>query len=161
QIGLLALLVARLAGPLGDTGAAAAVSLTTGCAIAGRLLVGLLPGESDWRVVAAANVLVQASGAALLWLGDAPAPLLLGCALFGLGFGNLISLPPLIAQAEFERVDVGRVVALTTAINQALFALAPGLFGALLDATGSYAAPLLAAIGLQILSAAIMLRGRR
>ena len=40
------------------------------------------------------------------------APPLLGCILFGLGVGNLISLPPLIAQNEFEHDDVPTVVAL-------------------------------------------------
>lgn len=159
QIGLLALLVARLAGPLGDAGAAGAVSLMTACAIVGRLLVGLLPADMTWRRVASANVLVQACGVLLLWRGETAPLLLAGCALVGLGFGNLISIPPLIAQAEFERVDVGRVIALVTAINQALFSLAPGAFGALFDRTGGYGAPLLAAVGLQTLSAAIVLLG--
>jgi hypothetical protein len=64
---------------------------------------------------------------------------LLGCVLFGLGVGNLISLPPLIVQREFAPSDVGRVVALITAINQAVFAFAPGALGALRDVGGSYA----------------------
>ncbi len=58
-----------------------------------------------------------------------PMLLLLGCAIFGLGVGNLIVVPPLIAQAEFDPVDVGGVVALATAFNQALFAVAPAAFG--------------------------------
>ncbi|WP_163202631.1 MFS transporter, partial [Citrobacter koseri] len=70
--------------------------------------------------------------------GTGLAPLVLGCVFFGLGVGNLISLPPLIAQKEFARADVGTVVALVTAINQAVFALAPVMFGALRDASDSY-----------------------
>ncbi|KAF0137442.1 MAG: major facilitator protein, partial [Xanthobacteraceae bacterium] len=52
-----------------------------------------------------------------------------GVALFGLGIGNLVYLPPLIAQSEFARVDVPRVVALTVAVGQGLYAFAPALFG--------------------------------
>jgi hypothetical protein len=36
--------------------------------------------------------------------------------LFGIGFGNSTSLPPLIAQVEFVDEDVPRVVALIVAI---------------------------------------------
>ncbi len=50
-----------------------------------------------------------------------------------LGVGNLISLPPLIAQREFRPADVVTVVALVTAINQAVFAFAPAIFGGLRD----------------------------
>jgi hypothetical protein len=35
-----------------------------------------------------------------------------------LGIGNLTSLPPLIAQREFDRADVASVVALVVAITQ-------------------------------------------
>jgi hypothetical protein len=52
------------------------------------------------------------------------------------------------------------VIALVTAINQALFSLAPGLFGLLHDLAGGFGAPLLAALALQIASAAIVLIGR-
>ncbi len=37
-----------------------------------------------------------------------------------------------------------------TAVNQALFAFAPGVFGALRDLTGSYALPLAAAAALDL-----------
>jgi hypothetical protein len=40
-------------------------------------------------------VLVQALGVLLLWHGDDAPTLLVGCVLFGLGLGNLTSLPPL------------------------------------------------------------------
>jgi hypothetical protein len=40
---------------------------------------------------------------------------LLGCLLFGLGLGNVSSLPALIAQSEFSPADVQRVVALSQA----------------------------------------------
>lgn len=162
QIGLISHMVALLAPRLGDAGAAGAVSLATACAVAGRSLLGWLIGGRDRRLAAAANFLLQACGVALLAVPSATAaPTIAGCVLFGLGIGNLISLPPLIAQAEFDRADVPRAVALAVAVNQAVFAFAPGVFGALRDATDGYAAPLVLAVILQLGGAAIVLLGRR
>ena len=39
------------------------------------------------------------------------------------------SLPPLIAQAEFAKEDVSRVVSLNVAISQGTYAFAPAAFG--------------------------------
>jgi MFS-type transporter involved in bile tolerance (Atg22 family) len=64
----------------------------------------------------------------------------------------------LIAQAEFARADVGRVVALVTAVNQAAYAFAPAGFGLLRDATGDGAAVFAAAAVLQAVAALILLR---
>lgn len=160
QIGLIAHLVTKLAPVLGANGAAGAVSLATACAVVGRMLLGALLGDADRRAASAGNFAMQASGAALLALGNSPLPLVAGCVLFGLGIGNLISLPPLVAQAEFDRTDVGLVVALVTAVNQAVFAFAPAVFGVLLDWTGDYAAPFLLAMALQLGAAAVVLAGR-
>jgi MFS family permease len=55
--------------------------------------------------------------------------LFLGVVLFGVGIGNATSLPPLIAQVEFPENYVPRVVALTVAVAQAVYALAPATFG--------------------------------
>jgi hypothetical protein len=55
--------------------------------------------------------------------------LLLGVVLFGAGFGNATSLPPLIAQIEFVKRDVPRVVALIVGIAQGAYAFAPAAFG--------------------------------
>jgi hypothetical protein len=90
-----------------------------------------------------------------------PVPLLLlGCTLFGLGLGNVTSLPPLIAQSEFRPADVGRVVALVTAIGQAGYSFAPVAFSLLRE--GASAAPMLfvAAAVLQMLAAWLALAGR-
>jgi MFS family permease len=161
QIGLFAHLITRLAPALGESGAALALSLTTVCAVLGRTLLGWLLGERDRHLAASVNFAVQAGGVVLLDLGSGVAVLLLGCILFGLGVGNLISLPPIIAQKEFERGDVPTVVALITAINQAVFAFAPAIFGALRDLTGEYAMPFAIAACLQFAAAFIVLAGRR
>jgi MFS family permease len=161
QIGLFAHLIARLEPAFGSTIAAFAISLATLCAVLGRSLMGRLLGEHDRRFAAAANFLVQALGTLLLALGDGIAPLALGCVLFGLGVGNLTSLPPLIAQREFRPADVGTVVALVTAINQAIFAFAPAIFGGVRDVSGTYLEAFLAGAVLQVVAAGIIVLGRR
>jgi MFS family permease len=159
QIGLFSHLVTRLAPALGADGAAWAVSLATVCAVAGRTLLGRMLGDRDRRRAAALNFAVQACGTLMLAAaGGAPA-LLCGCILFGLGVGNLTSLPPLIAQRDFAPADVGRVVALATAVNQAVFAFAPVVFGALRDLQGGYALPFAAACLIQIAAALLVIAG--
>src|SRR4029077_8117979 len=97
----------------------------------------------------------------LLAFGTDPIALWVGCILFGLGVGNLTTLPPLIAQKEFSPGDVAPVVSLVIAINQAAFAFAPAIFGALREATAGYAAPFLLAVMLQVCAALIIVSGRR
>jgi MFS family permease len=164
QIGLIAQMFLLLAPALGEAGAGAAMSLATGCAVVGRLLLGaVLPPGGDRRAAAAVNLAVQIAGSLMLLAsGGTSVPLLLaGCVCFGLGIGNLISLPPLIAQTEFRRADLPRVVALVTATNQAVFAFAPAVFGALRELAGDAALPILAAALVQAAAAAVMLAGRR
>ncbi len=106
--------------------------LSTAMAIGGRTLAGwLMPAHTDRRIVGAVNYGVQIAGCgAFLVAGGTNVPLLLaGVVLFGMGIGNTTSMPPLIAQSEFAREDVGRVVALTTAVSQGFYAFAPAVFG--------------------------------
>jgi hypothetical protein len=111
--------------------AAAVVSLATASAVIGRLLLGVLLGDADRHLVAAGGFVIQACGVLLLAIGTRAALLAVGCVLFGLGIGNLLTLPPLIAQREFPSDTVPRVVALVTAVNQAVFAFAPAVLGIL------------------------------
>jgi MFS family permease len=161
QTGIVVHLAARLAPVYGADLAAGALSLVAVCAVMGRSALGWVLGPRDRRVAAAANFAVQACGAALLAIGDGPLPLALGCILFGLGVGNLISLPPLIAQREFGPVEVPVVVALVTAINQAVFAVAPTVLGVLRDVAGDYALSFGLAACAQIAAALVVLAGRR
>jgi cyanate permease len=162
QMGLLSHLYSLLAPALGQAGAGWALSLATACAVLGRSAAGwLLPPEADRRRAAVLNFLVQAAGSvALLAAGGTSAPLLVAaCVLFGLGIGNLLSLPPLIAQAEWPAAQVAAVVALVTAVNQAFYAFAPAIFGLLRDLLGDWSVGA-AALALQ-LAAALLLRARR
>jgi hypothetical protein len=132
QIGLLAHLFSLLAPMLGDQQAGIAMGAATAAAIAGRSLVGwLMPQGVDRRLVACVSYGVQIAGsAALLAASGTSVPLLLlGVLLFGAGIGNATSLPPLIAQSEFAKGDVSRVVPLIVAIGQGTYAFAPAAFG--------------------------------
>ena len=165
QIGLIAHLFSLLVPALGAQAAGLAAGFATFCAIAGRTLVGwLLPPGADRRVVAAANYGVQMMGCAAFLLagGTNVALMLLGVLLIGAGIGNATSLPPLIAQVEFAKADVSRVVALITALSQATYAFAPAVFGALRSAggTGNVTLFFAAAIVIQFIAAGCYFSGR-
>ena len=161
QIGLLAHLVARLTPELGIEHAGLLVSLATVCAVIGRTAAGKWIGGHDRRLAAAANFAVQIAGVLLLIFDSGSVGLTLGCALFGLGIGNLTSLPPLIVQKEFEREDAATAVALIIAINQAVFAFAPAIIGAMRDTIADYQLPFALIALIQLLAVVIILLGRR
>jgi len=172
QIGLIAHLFSLLAPPLGAGLAGLAMGMATACAIAGRTAMGfLLPGIADRRLAAAASYAVQILGCAtfILASGHETAFLIAGVVLFGVGIGNATSLPPLVAQMEFAKEDVQRVVALITATSQAAYAFAPAFFGAIRalasagSAGGESNVPLFfcAAALFQGLAIASLLLGRR
>jgi cyanate permease len=160
QVGVIAHLVIRLVPVVGPIHAAAAVSVATAAAVMGRVLLGMLLGNADRRMIAAGNFAMQACGVTLLAIGSTAVILTAGCILFGLGIGSLLSLPPLIAQRESPRSDVARVVALVTAVNQAVFAFAPVIFGLLREVTGGYATPFLIAATIQIAAGGVVILGR-
>jgi len=172
QIGLTAHLFSLLAPTVGAQQAGLMMGLATALAIGGRTGVGwLMPVGADRRLLACISYGVQAAGsiAFALAAGTSIPLLLIGIVLFGLGFGNSTSLPPLIAQLEFAKEDVQRVVALIVAIAQAGFAFAPAAFGLIrafhsgAPAVMFPAAPnvFLAAALLQGLAIAAFLAGRR
>ncbi len=171
QIGLVSHLFSLLVPALGPGKAGLVMGVATGLAMAGRMVVPwLMPPGADRRVAASVNYAVQIVGSLTLLAadGDNVPLLLLGTVLFGVGIGNSTSLPPLIAQVEFTKEDVGRAVALIVATAQAVYAFSPAFLGLLRDislAAGAKpgAAPLLfAATALvQALAIAAMLAGRR
>jgi hypothetical protein len=168
QIGLLAHLFSLLVPILGDAGAGVTMGAATACAIGGRSLLGLMmPPHADRRIITAANFILQAVGSVVLLSAGPSVPwVLLGCGLFGLGLGNVTSLPALIAQIEFRPMDLSRVVALVTATSQAGYAFAPAAFGLLRDlgiGPSSSPAPLLFATAaiFQLAAAGTVLLGRR
>jgi MFS family permease len=156
QVGFLTHQVAFLAPTTGTVAAGWAVSLTTFAAVVGRIGTGLFVDRVDRRIVSCANFLVQVLAMGILmWTTSTPA-LFAGCILFGLGLGNLVSLPGLIVQQEFSRRDFSRVVSMIVAINQFTFAFGPELLGRLQQSTGSYAGALAACLVMQAMAAIIV-----
>ena len=132
QIGLIAHLYSLLAPALGSQQAGFAMALITCMAIAGRTLLGwTMPIGADRRLIACAGYATQFLGSVMFCFaaGQSIPLLIVGVVLFGLGFGNATSLPPLIAQVEFVKDDVVRAVALVVGMAQAAFAFAPATFG--------------------------------
>jgi cyanate permease len=83
--------------------------------------------------------------------------MLAACMLFGLSAGNLMTLPALAIQREFDAASFGTLIALSWAISQFTYAFGPGVLGLVRDATGSYTAPLLICAALDIAAAALVL----
>ena len=77
-------------------------------------------------------------------------------ALFGLGTGNLTSLPGLLVQQEFPKQHFARVVSLVVAINQFSFAFGPTLLGQVEAAEGSYRLGLLICLSIEAVAAIIV-----
>ena len=160
QVGFLTHQVAYLSPLIGTAAAGWAVSLTTFAAVVGRVATGAFVDRVDRRAAACVNFLVQVVGLGVL-IGTASTPMLfLGCGLFGLGVGNMISLPGLIIQQEFSRQDFARVVSSVVAVNQFTFAFGPALLGALRQAGGSYTTPLVVCLAMQVLAAIIVVAPR-
>jgi len=133
------------------------VSVTTAAGVIGRLALGGVVDRLDRRAVTAAVLLVQILGVAVLLAAPSRAALYAACALFGLGVGNLTTLPGLIVQREFPPERFARTVSLVVAFNQYAFAFGPALLGVLRDATGSYTVPLALCMLLEGLAAIVVL----
>ena len=172
QIGMISHLYSLLVPALGAQPAGLAMGFLTVMAIGGRTLLGwLMPLGADRRLVVCGGLAAQMAGcgALILAAGTNVPWLLAGVVLFGVGFGNTNSLPPLIAQVEFVKADVTRVAALIVAIAQAGFAISPAFFALIREwnppAAGEAAglAPALYATvaAVQCLAICVYLAGRR
>ena len=160
QIGIFIHLVSHLATTLGIAGASGAISLVTLCAVGGRTMLGWWVGSGSLRNLAAVNFIMQSVGVVMLAFAPWPALVISGCILFGLGVGNLITLPPLIAHRDLPAAHVGTAVALVTSINQAVFAFAPAMVGIARDYFGDYSVAFALAAGLQLCAAMVVRRHR-
>jgi MFS family permease len=157
QVGFLVHQIALLEPTMGRTRAGLAVAVLTIAAVIGRIVLGALALRLDLRHVTA--LLLGAQVAALFAMTqstDATA-LFVACAVFGLGAGNLISLPALIIQREFEPASFGMLVGLSTAVGQFTYAFGPGVLALVRDVTGDYAAALALCMLLEIVAAGLVL----
>jgi cyanate permease len=83
------------------------------------------------------------------------------CALFGFSVGNLITLPALIVQRDFDARSFGVLISLITAITQVTYAFGPGIIGVLRDISGGYTVPFTLCIALELMAAVLIMVRRR
>ena len=159
QVGVLTHLVSLVTPALGAGGAARAVSATTAAAVVGRLLTGLVIDRVSRRRATSATLVIQIAGLGLLAWAPSAGLVYAGCLLFGLGVGNLTTLPGLIVAVEWPRERFGALVGLVVAINQFTFAFGPSLVGVLRDWTGAYGPALGVCAALQAIAAGLILLG--
>ena len=125
------------------------MSTTTAAAVLGRLLTGFVVDRLNRRLVASATLVIQIIGLAVLAWAPSVVSVYAGCALFGLGVGNLTTLPGLILAVEWPREGFSALVGLVVGINQFTFAFGPSLVGVLRDWAGTYGPALGACMALQ------------
>jgi MFS family permease len=162
QVGFIVHLISFLDPVIGRERAAAAVSLLTLMAVVGRVLFSTVIDRLNQRLASACSFLSQAAALAIIINSRNDALVFFACALFGFSVGNLITLPALIVQREFDARSFGVLVSLITAVTQVTYAFGPGIVGWLRDLSGSYAVPFYACMALQAAAAVlIMVRGRK
>jgi predicted MFS family arabinose efflux permease len=161
QVGFIVHLISFLDPVIGREHAAVAVALLTAMAMAGRLLFSTVIDRLNQRLASAISFASQAVALLIIINSRNEILLIAACALFGFSVGNLITLPSLIIQREFDPRSFGVLVSLITAINQITYAFGPGVIGLLHDASGSYVLPFYGCTGLELAAAMlIMVRGR-
>ena len=161
QVGFIVHLISFLDSVIGRERAAVAVALLTAMAVVGRVLFSFVIDQMNQRLASALSFVSQAVALVIVINVHNDYALIAACALFGFSVGNLITLPALIVQREFDPRSFGVLVSLITAINQITYAFGPGVIGLLRDMSGSYALPFYGCIGLELIAAVlIMMRGR-
>ena len=157
QVGFLVHQIAILEVSLGRTGAGFAVAITTIAALLGRLLLEAVADRLDPRITTAISLATQAAALFAIARTTDAATLYVACVVFGLSVGNLITLPALIVQREFERASFGMLVGLLVAVSTVTYAFGPSALGALRDLTGNYTASIYLCIGAELLAAVVIL----
>ena len=161
QVGFIVHLISFLDSVTGRERAAIAVALLTAMAVVGRVLFSFVIDRMNQRLASALSFISQAVALAIIINIHNDIVLIAACALFGFSVGNLITLPALIVQREFDPRSFGVLISLITAINQITYAFGPGVVGLLRDFSGSYSLPFYCCIAIELTAAAlIMIRGR-
>lgn len=157
QVGFLVHQIAILQVSIGRTSAGFAVAITTLAALFGRLLLGAVADRLDPRITTAISLATQAAALFVIAGTSDATTLYVACVVFGLSVGNLITLPALIVQREFEPGSFSMLVGLLVAVAQVTYAFGPSALGALRDLTGNYTASIFLCIGAELLAAAVIL----
>jgi MFS family permease len=157
QVGFLVHQIAILQPTLGRAQAGFSVAALTIMAILGRFGLGAFAERLDMRWFAAASVASQATALLAMTASTSASALLLACAVFGLSAGNLLTLPSLVIQREFDTASFGMLVGLSWAISQLTYAFGPGLLGVMRDWSGNYTLALVTCAALDLAAAVLIL----
>jgi MFS family permease len=157
QVGFLVHQIAILEPATGRAQAGFSVAALTVTAIAGRFGLGAFANRLNIRRFTAWSLASQAAALAAMSVTTNTPALIAACVVFGLSAGNLITLPSLVIQREFEAASFGMLVGLSWAITQFTYAFGPGLLGVIRDLTGGYAAPLMLCVALDLAAAVLIL----
>lgn len=161
QVGFIVHLIAYLDQVIGRERATVAMALLTAMAVVGRVSFSFVIDRLNQRLASALSFVSQAIALAVIINVHNDVAQIAACALFGFSVGNLITLPALIVQREFDPRAFGVLVSLLTAINQITYAFGPGVVGLLRDLSGSYSLPFYGCIGLELIAAVtIMTKGK-
>jgi predicted MFS family arabinose efflux permease len=161
QVGFIVHLISFLDPVIGRGGATTALALLTAMAVVGRVLFSIVIDRLNQRLASSLSFASQSMALLVIINSHDEVALVLAAGLFGFSVGNLITLPSLIVQREFDPRSFGVLVSLITAINQVTYAFGPGVIGWLRDFTGSYTVPFYVCIALELTAAMLVLvRGR-
>ena len=157
QVGFVVHLISFLDPVIGRANATVAISLLTAMAVAGRVLFSTVIDRLNQRLASALSFASQALALLVIINFRNDVILIAACAMFGFSVGNLITLPSLIVQREFDPRSFGVLVSLLTAITQITYAFGPGVIGALRDFSGSYTIPFYGCIVLELMAAVLVM----
>jgi MFS family permease len=161
QVGFVVHLISFLDPVIGRASATVAIALLTAMAVIGRVLFSTVIDQLNQRLASALSFASQAVALLIIINFRNDMLLIAACAMFGFSVGNLITLPSLIVQREFDPRSFGVLVSLLTAITQITYAFGPGVIGALRDLSGSYTLPFYGCIALELIAAIlVMVRGK-
>jgi len=161
QVGFVVHLISFLDPVIGRASATVAIALLTATAVVGRVLFSTVIDRLNQRLASALSFASQALALLIIINFRNDVLLIAACAMFGFSVGNLITLPSLIVQREFDPRSFGVLVSLLTAITQITYAFGPGVIGALRDLSGSYTLPFYGCIVLELMAAIlVMIRGK-
>ena len=157
QVGFIVHLISFLDPVIGRERAAIAVALLTAMAVVGRVLFSTVIDRLNQRLASALSFVSQAVALLIIINSRNDVVLIAACALFGFSVGNLITLPSLIVQREFDPRSFGVLISLITAINQITYAFGPGVIGAVARSSGSYTLPFYGCIALELIAAVLIM----
>ena len=161
QVGFIVHLIAFLDPVIGRSSATVAIAMLTAMAVVGRVLFSTVIDQLNQRLASAISFASQALALVVIINSNNDVVLIAACAIFGFLVGNLITLPSLIVQREFDARSFGVLISLLTAITQVTYAFGPGVIGVMRDLSGSYTLPFYGCIALELAAAAlVMIRGK-